>query len=359
VFAQELTWSGIVETGVRVQIPDEGTSYVDIHNDNDDVASRARVQATYDAETYGAKVGVGTDFAGYNASGTEAIVGVYNAYAWYNFLNNIINVKAGLIDDSVWNTMGPKDWNLSNGLGARLEVAPIEGLNVGVFLNTGDGKFTPLTVGDFFKETGIGASYKSDLFDVALAFKLDSEADAVLSALPSEAQSAAFTSIPGLAAPDEDINTEMIFGFVFKGVPKLTAKAEAHAWNLGEFSDYGFLWFIEDASYQVLDPLNVGVELTERLWGDTDVRKLFFQVKPYVSYQINEPVSVGLEVPVYFQQDVTQFGIGGKPWVKYAFSDSAYIKAFYNLVYDKPDLPAPLDEATTEHTIQVDFVLSF
>ncbi|MDR1144348.1 MAG: hypothetical protein LBK77_09075 [Spirochaetaceae bacterium] len=325
---------------------------VDIHNDNDDVVSRFRIQGSYDAETYGAKVGIGTDFGGYTGGvATEKIVEIYNAYAWYNFLNGVINVKGGLIDDGVWNTMGPKDWNLSNGLGVRLEVAPIEGLNFGVFLNTGANQFNAVTAEQFFKETGIGVSYTSDMFDIAAAFKLDSDEDtAAQSDLPDESKVNNVSTLGG----DPDVDSEVIFGFVFKGVTNLTAKAEAHGWNLGDYSDNGFLWFIEDVSYQVLEPLNVGAELTERLWGNSNI-KPFFQVKPYVSYQINEPLSVGLEVPVSFQSDVLKLGIGGKPWVKYAFTEDAYIKAFYNLDYKKPDA----GDATTNHAIQLDFVVKF
>jgi hypothetical protein len=353
------------------------------------------------AETYGFKVGIGTDFT--NGNGTY--VRAYNAYGWYNFLSGVINVKGGLIDDAVWNTMGSKDWNLSNGLGVRLEVSPLEGLNIGVFLNPGTNDFSAVTAEQFFKETGIGASYKSDLFDIALAFKLDSDADGFASpdemwatkvpgastadqdkewgyykwiaeesgidiatlynsingvgsaASEADVYQAIYGTAPG-TAPDNDISSEMVFGFAFKGVPNLGAKVEAHAWNLGDFSETGFLWLIEDVSYQVLEPLNVGAEFTEYLWGDSDI-KPFFQIKPYASYQVNEPISVGLEVPVAFQKDVIKFKLGGKPWVKYAFSDNAYIKAFYNLTYTKPDFPAPFDEAATDHAIQLDFVLSF
>lgn len=379
-----------------VDIPDGADDpLVSIHNDNDDVRSRARIQGTYDADTYGFKVGIGTDFT--NGNGTY--VRAYNAYGWYNFLGNIINVKAGLIDDAAWNTMGSKDWNLSNGLGVRLEVSPIEGLNFGVFLNPGTNDFNAVTAEQFFKETGIGASYKSDLFDISLAFKLDSDADGFV--VPDEfgggsdqktrdaeagweamkelaaiwgqdvwayygsgtdeatAKAAYFNALGATLSPsvDNDISSELVFGFAFKGVPKLGAKAkmEAHAWNLGDFSETGFLWLIEDVSYQILEPLNVGAEFTEYLWGDSDLSKPFFQIKPYASYQVNEPVSVGLEVPVAFQKDAIKFKLGGKPWVKYAFTDDVYLKAFYNLTYTKPET----GDATTDHAIQLDFVWSF
>jgi hypothetical protein len=377
LFAQEVSFSGIVETGVRIQKKDDEAGRVDIHNDNDDVRSRARIQGTYDAETYGAKVGIGTDL-GDNA---EKFVEIYNAYAWYNFLNDIINVKAGLIDDAVWNTGGTEDWDLSNGVGVRVEVKPIEGLNVGFFLtNSAGNTFGDDVAGDFLKETGIGASYTSALFDLAVAFKLDSEVDGI--AIPDKAvdflygylsgwgvyggnkedfkDDLAGSAGAGIMGDDADAGIEAIFGFAFKGLPALTAKAEGHAYNLGQFSDFGFLWLNEDVGYQILDPLKAGVVFTQVFFvGDfkNDVEiDPYLVFKPYVEYQINEPILVGLEAPIGLQDDVLDFELGIKPWVKYLFNENAYIKAFYKLDYTDPKGSA---DATTDHTIQLDFVVSF
>jgi hypothetical protein len=368
LFAQEVSFSGIVETGLQIKKDDGKAGKAGLWNDNDGVGSRARIQGTYDADTYGAKVGIGTDFD------PSATVSVYNAYAWYNFLNNVINAKAGLIDDGVWTTGGPEDWGLATGAGVRVEVTPIEGLNVGLFL-TNSGDISPFVgsgggdiAGDFLKETAFGASYTSDLFDVSLTFKLDSEADDetvdndgdnVADWVVHEDRkpgNAAKPNYAGLTSPiDTDIAHEAILGFAFKGLPALTAKAEVRASALGAFSDVGTIWANEDVAYRVLEPLNVGAVITEYYYVNTDAAKLFLQVKPYVEYQVNEPISVGLEVPVYFQDKYTKLGLGGKPWVKYAFSDDAYIKAFYNLDYRKPDGA----DAVTNHTVQLDFVVSF
>jgi hypothetical protein len=372
LFAQEVSFSGIVETGVRIEKEEDKAGKVGIWNDNDSVGSRFRIQGTYDADTYGAKVGVGTDLASrsitvggtdYQTSDAFTIY-VYNAYGWYNFLDGIINVKAGLIDDGVWTTGGPEDWGLATGLGARLEVSPIEGLNFGLFVTNSSGT-TQNIGGDFIKETAIGASYTSDLFDVALAFKLDGEGDN--EALDSDGDGKVDWIVDGdrkpgnaadpaySSAADADIAQEAIFGFAYKGLPALTAKAEVRASALGKFSDYGTVWANEDVGYRVLEPLNVGVVFTQYFYADSDAGKLFLQFKPYAEYQVNEPISVGLEVPVYFQDKYTELGLGGKPWVKYAFSDDAYIKAFYNLDYRKPDS----GDAKTNHTVQLDFVVSF
>jgi hypothetical protein len=364
VFAQELTWSGIVETGVRVSVPDEGAGRVDIHNDNDDVVSRARIQATYDADTYGAKVGIGTDF---NNS-----FGVYNAYAWYNFLGGIINVKGGQIDDAVWNTAGPEDWNLSNDIGVRLEVTPITGLNIGLLLTNSSTTLDDVA-SDFLLETAFGVSYTSEIFDVSAALKLDSEADywsdfsdqtvaAMIAQYRTTTSDTTSTddAVKGIIqasgqGPSSDTGVEAIFGFAYKGLPALTAKAEGRVWGLADFSDYGFVWLNEDLAYQILDPLKVGAVFTEQFFGDSDVAKPYFKVKPYLEYKISDPILVGVEVPVWFQQDAIDLGVGGRPWIKYSFNDDAYIKAFYDLAYESPNV----GDATTKQTIQIDFVVKF
>jgi hypothetical protein len=400
----------MVETGVLVDIKDAADDpAVSIHNDNDDVRSRARIQGTYDAETYGFKVGIGTDF-GAVGPGIENLVSIYNAYGWYNFLDGVINVKGGLIDDAAWNTAGAEDWNLSNGLGVRMEVVPIEGLNIGVFLNTGADKFAAPTAEQFFKETTLGVSYKHSLFDVSLAFKLDSDADYYaqdaggdLKAVEQErlyqyviaqymAQYGASTEKdvldnwngPGNGVtkaevlkdiekdiaengyadffedwhidPFEDFdNHQLIFGFAYKGIEALTAKAEGRIWGLSEFSKVGFAWFNEEIAYQILDPLKAGVVLTQYLYaGDSDI-KPYLKFKPYVEYKVADPVLIGLEIPVWLQQDVTDIGIGAKPWVKYSFTDDVYLKLFYSLTYTDPKV----GDSTTDHAIQLDFVWSF
>jgi hypothetical protein len=386
-FAQELTWSGIAETGVQVLIPEEGDETIGIHNDNDDKTSRARIQAAYDAGTYGAKVGIGTDFDGDG-------FGVYNAYAWYNFLGGVINAKGGVIDDAVWNTDGPEDWNLSNEIGVRLEVAPLQGLNIGLVLSNSAESLSDVA-DDFLLETAVGFSYTSETFYISAALKFDSEADltgdysddvanpvineyvklakasglaagvpddklkeAIINAIQGEDPYgiAAYLKSSGLGSlPPTDKGVQAIFGFAYKGLPALTAKAEGHIWTLGKFSDYGFVWLNEDIGYQVMDPLKVGATLTEKFYGDSDVGKPYFKIKPYAEYQINEPLSVGIEIPLWFQQDAIDFSFGAKPWIKYTFAEDAYVKAFYDIARNNPKV----GDGSTNQTIQIDFVVSF
>jgi hypothetical protein len=112
--------------------------------------------------------------------------------------------------------------------------------------------------------------------------------------------------------------------------------------------------FNEEIAYQVMEPLKVGIVLTEKLSGDSDV-KPYLKFKPYLEYRVLEPVLVGVEVPVAIQKDVIDLDLTVKPWVKYELDENAYLKLFYalNMV-----TPAGGDSGTN-HAIQLDFVYKF
>jgi hypothetical protein len=181
---------------------------------NDNTKTRIDLNLAYTKDFYGAKIGLRTD-----SFGTPS---VYNGYVWSNFVNDIVGVKLGLIDDSVWATEGDEEFHYSTGGGLRIEAKPIEGLNVGVLLtlpgihnaipaaaydetkygrlwkvdpsgpnldwdNDDDNRpqFDLGDVGDLFEsrfkyflpETALGAKYESALFNAAAGLKFDSNGD--------------------------------------------------------------------------------------------------------------------------------------------------------------------------------------
>jgi hypothetical protein len=112
--------------------------------------------------------------------------------------------------------------------------------------------------------------------------------------------------------------------------------------------------FNEEIAYQVMEPLKVGIVLTEKLSGDSDV-KPYLKFKPYLEYRVLEPVLVGVEVPVAIQADVIDLDLGIKPWAKYELDENAYLKLFYNLNMVTP----AVGDSYTNHAIQIDFVYKF
>jgi hypothetical protein len=343
VFAQDITWSGTVETGVHIQ-KHEGQDDATIWAYNDDNINglRAKLQAAIAGDNWGFKIGVKSETWIVDDPGSSELdrVLIYNGFGWFDFLDKMINVKGGLIDDAVWTTRGDQDFNLSSNVGVRVEVTPIEGLNVGLLLTWPDGGAAidqNGTVEQFFKETVLGFSYTSDLFYVTGAFKLDSDGD---------------------GGTDKD--AEAIFGFGYTGIPALTANIEAHLSHLGGYSDDGKAYIDETIAYQVMEPLTVGAVLTEELsntGGKSDDMKL--TIKPYLTYLLSDTMSVGLNLPAYLQDGFVGFDIN--PWFKYALGDNASFKIGYTagIVTEKKTSGVVVRASELNHDVQATFVWSF
>jgi hypothetical protein len=317
---------------------------------------------------------------------------------WADFLNEMLNVKVGRIDDSAWNTGGDEDFSYSTGTGLRLEVKPIEGLNVGLFLNgpnpepilptashngkTGTNERMALDgfifAKEFLLETAFGAKYESDAFYVAGGLRIDGKADGL--------DTEEFYTYPTNDSPpdteeeppvpyegkDSDQGLGAYIGFGVTAVPNLTAIVEARFNNLVGYADYGWIWVNETLGYAITEQLEAGLVMHQYLFGgdnkfvdlkdDSASVSPLLKFKPYVSYALNDQWTVGLDVPVAFWPDVVDYDIGVKPKVSYKLGENASINAFYlfDLVqpgkfgYDK-DTP----DSIIQNTVQIDFIWTF
>ncbi|MDR1507503.1 MAG: hypothetical protein LBI67_10425 [Treponema sp.] len=76
-------------------------------------------------------------------------------------------------------------------------------------------------------------------------------------------------------------------------------------------------------SYQVMDPLKVGAELTGTGSLDAAGDQVFFEnigLRPYAEYAINDKVTAGLEIPItHLNADGGDVGFSIGAWIKYAF----------------------------------------
>jgi hypothetical protein len=380
LFAQDFTIGGKIDTGLKFSGGDGQAAWAEGYHD-DHGPTRVELNGNYAAENYGAKIGIRSNVPGDLVPFSSIFI--YNAYVWSEFLNDIINVKAGLIDDAAWNTGGPEDFNVSNGGGLRIEVKPIAGLNVGVMLNAINQNADPFTDGFgakfeyFFLETGIGAKYEHDIVDVALGVKLDSKGDAFIGDEGYVKGTAVGKLLAGGGLRDKD-NEEIkdsagvvgIFGVNVKAVPKLTAQVEGKIYNLGAFSDIGWTWFIENFAYQVLDPLSVGIELRQNMFGAEFAKRLvvfreaaddkagpWIKFKPYVTYAVLPALDVGLEVGFALQPKVTQYELNFRPKITYKLADNAKIVTYYDFNTSKPDYSGA--ESVNMTTVQINLEWSF
>ena len=378
IFAQELSWSGEVVAGTLIELGDKVVEPNDKGgvdkivtakaDDDDGHGMKASLTATYDATDWGLKIGIGTNTGSALNDGMHFTTG--NAYGWMNFLGGMINVKAGLIDDAVWGTGGELDDNVSNGPGMRVEVTPIEGLNVGVKFHfaTDDHNLGRDKIANWFQETAIGASYGNDMFNFAVGLKLWSEesgfnvpdktgiifdkTDPAYDPIKEEkywdeyytALDAAWGG-KGKLTPYGDTDIKLIFAFGIKPIAPLSILIDGGFYGLGDFSENGKIVVYEEISFQVMDPLSVGILLGEWIHGDSDLGFCELLAKPWVEYALNDQMSVGVGIPIrlakYADVDETDFTVdyvlgfksfGMDPWFKYTLGGS-YVKLGYGFTF--------------------------
>jgi hypothetical protein len=386
LFAQELTFSGAVKTGLKITADDVNNGQdigVSFYNDDAGKALRFDLNGAYTNNNYGVVFGLRTDVN--NGFG----VNVHNAYGWFSFVDGIIKVSGGIIDDGPWNTGGLEDYNDVKGNGLRLEIIPITGLNIGLVLRA---PVLNLNIKQFLSETAFGAKYESDLFWIAAGLILDSTADGIEG--PVEATPllgdiggdtpvpAAFDPVTGLFVPApliSDADHGLVFeaGAGVKPIPGLAVSVEAKAFNASKMNLYGYFILDEDVSYKLLsDKLTVGLKSYQYFWGsdwsknlsknpDTidDPLKPYVKLTPYVGYDVLDTVNVGLSATFGFWKDVLDLEFALKPAVTYQFAENAKIAAFYNfrsLNYYKDVSTVPDGRKTDKfNTIQIDLIWTF
>jgi hypothetical protein len=186
-FAQELTVSGELKTGIYWERKQEGDKEAEeqgkVHN-NDDAGNnegRFRLNIQLDKENIGMKVRL--EQTQWNYNGTISPRLPY-AFAYGNFLDDQIKISGGMLGDSPWGAGGPERWDeLDTRIGIRTEIKPkiVPGLNVGFVLNDWNQGLginsTKRTIGEMLKETVLGASYDHEYFALRFAYRLDSELD--------------------------------------------------------------------------------------------------------------------------------------------------------------------------------------
>ena len=309
-FAQDLTWSGQLQTGVWFQGGDfpSGTPAVKADDDDSGHGVEAKITALYDAGDWGLKftprvvADAVPDINDPMSKAIDANLFADNAYGWINFLDKMINVKTGFINDAVWGNAGQFGENYDAGLGVRLEVMPIDGLNVGAFFNYPDGGSTAGKTKNFFGETAFGFKYTADVWNLSATLKLYSEestysvdtyqtdpltGDYILDADGNK--------IPATYKPD----MKALFGFGFTGVQNLTVIVDGHFLNMSSWSDQGKFECWEEFGYQLSNPFTVGLNLFEAMSGDSDVGFYNFGVWPYAYYMVTDSVQVGLDVKLF------------------------------------------------------------
>jgi hypothetical protein len=349
-FAQEVKISGLIETGLLFSKQGDEDMTVKPNNDHRGVPLRAQLQGDVSFGNYGARVRLRTN-DGYN-------VFVHQAYVFGNLFENLLTFSGGKLA-GVWATDGSFDNSYDGVSGVRLELKPIEGLSVGFALDGGSviEASGSQTLGQFFQETVIGGKYKTDLFSVALALKLDSDGDDLIDDLKKPIyDTSSPPTIIGFEKKGLSEYTKLLYSF--KIAPgAFSFVADGQFFHLGNDDEKVGIEFeaYQDIGYQVSDPFEVHLALEEKGAFGED-KDTHIQFAPGVKYGITEATTlkgdIGFNIATREKSDIT---VWLKPGVEYLFGSNASLGAWYKL-YLNPD---NVKDSDPKHEIQIEIAWTF
>jgi len=171
LFAQDVSFSGQVRSGLRIDFGDNYDDAVIAANDDDgDNAVFAELVAEYDADDWGLKFGASAQ------KGTGAPeLSVGDAFGWIYFADRLIKLSGGQ-QGGDWGSGGWVDSDVGGGISLKLAVFPFDGFNIGAYLGYPNGSgYSAGKIANFFQETALGFSFDGGLFNISAGMELFSE----------------------------------------------------------------------------------------------------------------------------------------------------------------------------------------
>jgi hypothetical protein len=373
VFAQDITFSGEVKTGLQFALDDDGA--VKLWHD-DAGAAEFGLAGAFTEDNYGLNFKLSASYNGQNAFVKESY-----AYLWAEFLNAKLKLTGGWIDGAVWGSGGPTDVSYDAVKGVRFEIKPLDGLDVGFAFgaqpNDGDGAdgFDPTnttngsetfyaTLKNFFLEPVIGVKYSNDIFgSVTVAVAVDNEDfNYEPGTWPNVTNTGTGTPDP---ANTNRTDTSLLFGLDFsKLVTGLTAIVDGQLTTLTG-DEIG--WALgEKVGYQINDAFSATLVIKEAkaaIGGDATavppvepIDTIRLDITPSASY-VWDKFTFGLEVSAYswLESFGDYLSIYAKPSVTYKLGDHAEIAGWYKGIFEVGDTPIE----GKSNTIQINFGWTF
>jgi len=300
-FAQNLTLGGYFNSGLGVVVVGDEELFLKAFGvDSDSNGYRFRLNGSYQNEARSAGIRFriqsqrttalsGTAASGaapadhtHSVSGFNMYFSVPIAFGFVNFFENRLNINAGIIEDSSWQTA---DWwfndDAGEGLGVLLKVNPFDGFSLGLGAYTitqlGGGANNVLARNidarvdlENAKYT-IGASYTvKDVFYIGATFRTESTAGGA--------------SVTGTTATigstiDDNKGSSMIVGDLrILAVPNLTAVVAVAADNLQDFDNRGLMFISETFAYKINDELNIGLNAVQFIYQNGSNMSMLFNL---------------------------------------------------------------------------------
>jgi hypothetical protein len=321
------------------------------------------------------------------ASNLVDLAGFVNkAFVWGDVFDKKVRVTVGKGSDAAWASpagdLSPSDTNNFDGDkdGLKVEVKPIDGLNLGVFYGTdnlfatgvSDHLNTDNLTGTDDRRFVAGAKYSSDRFAVAASWywnptdtpygitslSENTEFDPadyadLSSALPRTSN----LQIGGQVKATDALTLNVNLGFTNLGADTLSETANGgesitDLYKKGDFSPYWFFFGKLAGDYAVSDALTVGLSVGDIVAGsqffyakgavdeDDDPEEAglgqFFPVTitPSVGYAINDDIELGGELGFKIHQNGSdQFGFKVKPIATFQLGSGAWFQVYDELTF--------------------------
>ena len=167
-----LSLSGGVYTGAKATFDDSGNK-IELYNSAKQKASRIDLNVDYTVENVGASIRLRAQGLELSSVAFTGSAGFYYAYGFANLFNNMFTVKAGIVDDGSWTTLGDMGMDfVCENPGMQLQIKPIAGLNFGTFITT------PTESASISKDiVSFGASYAlENTFSIQAGYALSGNA---------------------------------------------------------------------------------------------------------------------------------------------------------------------------------------
>jgi hypothetical protein len=365
VFAQDITFSGSVSTGLRLTAEagdNAADPAVDLYHD-DAVGPQFGIYGEYAADNYGLKLGIVGD------ASASPLFDVDNAFLWFKPLD-LLKISAGKGFGDIPNVY---DFATGGGPGVQFLVTPIEGLTIGLTLTPPNGDYGTYEPGYFLQETAFGVKYESDPFKAHIALKLDSNADTGSTSWDAFGYKAYWLGVDPVNnkeenyqfsfAPDPGSGEKQIFASAaveVTAVPNLTIDVGGKVDHLNDWASDGSarVEIHEKVAYQISDPFNVYLTVKEVFYSVKDI-PTGLHGEAGLGYKINDTFKVSLALgadnwllpdidnPLVFYNDNAGFKndiVWFKPSVDITVGEKASITFYYkgtvqNTLKDLPDRP--------------------
>ena len=336
------------------------------------------------------KAGYNNDYNGFLFDGTMGFQNLWywdptfifwklNSMAgWFDLAGGLVKISIGIVGSNEWVAPADKYLHYSTGIGSRIELIPVDGLNIGFFLGptkydafwplkpdltwSGNSEITLIndmyrfggdtrsTFFDALMESSFGIKYEHNMFDIAAGFKMSGRATGP--ALWEISYPDYTFSTVGLKYGDENALEDLertghrvYLSAALKAVNNLWFAFSVEGVNLAAFNDYGWLTIQENFEYNISRVFTVGIKGIQTMFGKDTIwnllddgllakgeeKPVWMEFTPRLKYNLTEKTTLGIEVPVSFWQGIIDYNVAVRPQFSYRFGDGFVIDCYYQL----------------------------